>query len=388
MKNQSKCQTILFIVLMLVISANTLAQKKVDIKDGSFISLQSEILNEQRFASIYLPPGYMQSEMNYPVLYLLDGKAHQMHASSAVEFLSARGLIPQMIVVAVHNIDRNRDFSPIHDERIPTSGGAEKFIKFLKKELMVMVNEKYRTSDFTVLMGHSFGGTFATYSLLTMPGLFDGYIAISPYLHYMDNYLVKEAATKLKSEYDSHKYFFMTVGDEPPYFEPLGDFSELVKKKSDEAIDFKYVKMEAEDHGSIPYISLFSGLRFMFSDWQLPEKAFAIGLEAMDKHYQFVSEKYGFKVETPENLINLLGYNYLRAESVDKAIEVFTENVKRYPGSANVYDSLGEAYENKGQLDLAREYYQKAYELGKEQKHPSTEIFKKNFKRVSETVGK
>ncbi|MFC2129737.1 alpha/beta hydrolase-fold protein, partial [Bacteroidota bacterium] len=320
------------------------------------------------------------------VIYILDGKAHFQHATSAVNFLSSRGLIPQMIVIAVHNVDRNRDFSPIHDERIPTSGGAGKFIKFLKKELMPMVDEKYQTSGFTILMGHSFGGTFATYSLLTLPELFDGYIAISPYIHFMDSYLVEEAATKLKSEYDSQKFFYMTVGDEPPYFEPLGKFSSLLKEKSGESIVFKYVKMEDEDHGSIPYISLFSGLRFVFSDWQLPAEAITGGLKTVDQHYQFISEKYGNKVETPELVINQLGYYYLQIEDVDAAIKVFTENVQRYPKSSNVYDSLGEAYENNNQLDLARENYKKAVELGMEQKHPNTEVYKKNLRRVSETV--
>ena len=190
----------------------------------------------------------------------------------------------------------------------------------------------------------------------------------------------------MKSEYDSHKYFYMTVGDEPPYFESLGEFSELVEAKSGEAIDLKYVKMGAEDHGSIPYISLFSGLRFIFSEWQLPNDIFSKGLKEMDKHYQYISDKFGYKVETPEVFINQLGYNYLQSENIDAAIEVFSENVKRFPKSANVYDSLGEAYENSGQLDLARENYKKAVELGKVNKNPNTEVYKKNLDRVSETA--
>ena len=56
----------------------------------------------------------------------------------------------------------------------------------------------YRTSGFNVLMGHSFGGTFAVYSLLTKPEVFDAYITISPYLHYADNYLVKDSMVSLK----------------------------------------------------------------------------------------------------------------------------------------------------------------------------------------------
>lgn len=348
------------------------------------MKIESKVLGETRSVSISFPAMYKESSQKYPVLYLLDGKAHIEHAISAVNFLSSRGVVPQMIIVAVHNVDRSRDFSPVHDEKIPTSGGAEKFIKFLSDELIPKIEEKIRVSGLSILMGHSFGGTFATYSLLTQPELFDGYIAISPYIHYVDNHLVKEAKTKLKSEYDSQKFFYMTIGDEPAYFDALGEFSSLVKDKSGKAIDFKYVKMPDENHTTIPYLSLFSGLKFIFSDWQLTREVYEEGLDAIDEHYKKVSEKYMMKMKAPENVINQLGYNYLNKKEIDMAIEVFTENVKRYPKSSNVYDSLGEAYEKAGQSEKALKNYQKAVELGLMQNHPNTAVYEKNLKRMQE----
>jgi tetratricopeptide (TPR) repeat protein len=61
--------------------------------------------------------------------------------------------------------------------------------------------------------------------------------------------------------------------------------------------------------------------------------------------------------------INTLGYQYLFSEQVDKAIDLFEKNVKDYPESWNVYDSLGEGYATKGETKLAKEYYQKAYDM-------------------------
>jgi hypothetical protein len=61
--------------------------------------------------------------------------------------------------------------------------------------------------------------------------------------------------------------------------------------------------------------------------------------------------------------INTLGYQYLFANQIDKAIEVFKKNVEDYPESWNVYDSLGEGYAAKGETKLAAEYYQKAYDM-------------------------
>ena len=64
-----------------------------------------------------------------------------------------------------------------------------------------MIEKSYRTTDYKILMGHSFGGTFAAFSLLEYPEVFDAYIAVSPYLQYTDNYIVNEAIKKLKAEY-------------------------------------------------------------------------------------------------------------------------------------------------------------------------------------------
>lgn len=88
-------------------------------------------------------------------------------------------------------------------------------------------------------------------------------------------------------------------------------------------------------------------------------------------------------IEVPENTINLLGYNQLQAGETLEAIKVFQENVSRFPNSANVYDSLGEAYEKNNQLELARVNYSKAYKLGVEQGLATASIFKTNLNRVS-----
>ncbi len=61
--------------------------------------------------------------------------------------------------------------------------------------------------------------------------------------------------------------------------------------------------------------------------------------------------------------INALGYQYLFANKIDKAIETFKKNVEDYPESWNVYDSLGEGYATKGDKKLAKEYYTKAYKM-------------------------
>jgi len=384
--NTKKIIKLRFLVLLFVfmggLSFLTSAQEKLELLSGEIAKINSAALGEERVVSIALPDGYEQGTQKYPVIYLLDGRTHFRHATSAVDYLSQRGIIPQMIVVAVHNIDRNRDFSPVPDKNRPNTGGAEKFLNFLDQELTTFMKKNYRVSNFAILMGHSFGGTFASYALVTKPELFDAYIAVSPYLQYADNHMVKESQAKLKAKYNKPKFLYMSIGNEPDYFKPLEDFSNAIKTKSAEAIQFKYDKYMEDNHGTTPYLSVFNGLKFIFSDWQLPIITFAKGLDAIDEHYQEISLKYGFEIQTPENQINALGYNYLQNKDFDNAIKVFKENVKRYPKSANVYDSLGEAFEKNNQLKLAKQNYETAYKLGKENGDLNTAIYKANFERV------
>lgn len=335
--------------------------------------------------SITLPAGYETGKQKYPVLYLLDGRSHEQHADAASEFLSRYGVIPQMIVVAIYNIDRTRDFSPVHDATMPTSGGASKFLGFVADELVPHIAANYRTSGFSVIMGHSFGGVFITYALLERPELFDGYISVSPFLQYADQYMVKEAATKLKPSYDSAKRMYLSVGDEPDYFVPLEAFHSLVKEKSSQSIAIEYVKLGAEDHASAPYLSLFNGLRYVFSSWQMPQEAFNQGLAAIDAHHEKISRLYGTGSTAPENQLNRLGYTLLGNGDVEEAIAVFTENTNRFPASPNVYDSLGDALKANGQFELARQSYAKAYELAESQDHVNTAIYKANMESVSGT---
>jgi len=111
--------------------------------------------------------------------------------------------------------------------------------------------------------------------------------------------------------------------------------------------------------------------------------AVAGGLKGADEHYQKLSQKFGYTIPVPENVINLIGYQLLFAGKADEAIATFKVNVERYPASANVYDSLAEGYERGGHIDLAAPLYDKAQILGQQNHDPNTAIYKANFERAN-----
>jgi CubicO group peptidase (beta-lactamase class C family) len=68
-----------------------------------------------------------------------------------------------------------------------------------------------------------------------------------------------------------------------------------------------------------------------------------------------------FAVLEPE--LNRLGYHLLARDATSTAIDVFRLNVLTFPRSANVYDSLAEAYLVRGDTSLAIDNYRKSLEL-------------------------
>lgn len=388
-KNRLSIQKLILICISisLISGLSSFAQTE-QICIGEMVNLHSKILDEDRILLVSLPDNYELSNRSYPVLYLLDGNTHFKHANAAADFLSDYGFAPELIVVAITNIDRNRDFTPIISDNNRTGGGALKFHNFITDEVFPYIEDNYRSADYRILMGHSLGGVFIGYSLLEHPAVFDSYIAVSPYLQYANNYIVNESQSKLRKEYDKPISLYMTIGNEPDYFQSLDKFSDLIQNKSGKSIDFLYVEMKDDNHSTTPYLSLFNGLRFTFSDWGLPQSLYDSGLAAMDNHFAKLSKKYNYEITVSENTINAMGYNFLTNNEIDKAISIFTENTKRFPNSANVYDSLGEAYENNQQLEQALINYQKACDLGKEQNLGTLSIFTENLKRVKDQLNK
>jgi hypothetical protein len=76
---------------------------------------------------------------------------------------------------------RSRDFTPTRTS--PNTGGADRYLTFLKDELVPVINKKYRTSaERSALVGGSLGGLFVIHTLLSAPTLFQSYVALDPSL--------------------------------------------------------------------------------------------------------------------------------------------------------------------------------------------------------------
>jgi predicted alpha/beta superfamily hydrolase len=377
-----KLISILIIIFIFTTSAS-FAQNNDEIVIGKIVKLESKILNEERQIFIHLPDGYDQTNARYPVFYVLDGETHFIHASGTVSFLSVNGVTPQIIIVGIPNTFRNRDFSPTKTDALPGSGGADNFIKFLQEELIPYIDKNYRTESHRILFGHSATGNFSIYTLLSNPDLFNGYIAASPYLMYDNNFVLELAKKDLPSYYSGSKYLYITLGNEPDYFNTIDELTTLLKTKSPAGLEWDYTYMENDNHGSVPLKTIYNGLERIYKGWGLPQGLAKSGdLQSVKDHYNNLSEKYGYEIVIPEAVLNGFGYQVMFQNRIKEAIEIFGYNVELYPNSANVYDSLGEGLEADNQLEEARKNYETAYLKGKDINDPNLNIYKQHLDNV------
>ena len=87
---------------------------------------------------------------------------------------------------------------------------------------------------------------------------------------------------------------------------------------------------------------------------------FEKGIDAGIKRYKEIKKNSAKDYNMKESQLNTLGYNLLQGKRYKDAIEILKLNVAAFPKSANVYDSLGEAYMINGDKDLAILNYKKS----------------------------
>ncbi|MEO0468199.1 MAG: alpha/beta hydrolase-fold protein [Bacteroidota bacterium] len=253
-------------------SSDASAQKPEVFPLGDIQQLDSNILDEKRTLNIYLPQGYHpDSGKTYPVVYLLDGSAHEdfPHVAGLVQFLNLYDLMPPSIVVGIANMDRYRDFTfPSSDsldlKELPQSGHSDAFIQFIKQEVQPLIQQQYHTNGQKSLIGQSLGGLLAVEILLKEPKLFEDYLIVSPSLWWDQRSLLDKVPPFLKTHQDLEKRLFLSIGSEHPVMHEVFDaFAGELQNANLPGIQWTKVILPEETHGTILHNALYKGFLWM-----------------------------------------------------------------------------------------------------------------------------
>lgn len=362
--------------ILIVFSAS--GQEGDSIIIGSKHTIKSNILGEDREYQLFLPESYSKSSKTYPVMLLLDGDYHFHSATGIVDYLGKEGEIPEMIVVAIKNTERNRDFTPSHslinyigesDKRQKLSGGADKFLDFLENEVLEKIDSEYRTNKYRILVGHSMGGELSAYAFLSPGRSFKAHIAIDPSFWWDNQFIVKKIDSSLVKKISTKKIYISTADnyERSDYIAFARNSQELfyaLLKNSGmpyENCEFDY--FEQESHITVPILSLYHGLYSIFKGFVI-EGVYFKSAEEIAEHYQKLSDDLGVTFLPPENMVNSVAYyNIHGGEDRENALKLLDMNLTNYPDSAVTYEILGEVYKLNGERVKALKYYKKSYQL-------------------------
>lgn len=363
---------ILFLILIPLLSV---AQqfKSNPIENGIRIKFNSRIMGEERTIWIRVPASYNEassSTQTYPVIYVLDGKSAFFPVTGVVSFMSEEDhvnyQIPEMIVVGVDTENRFRDLTPIkstkqangEESKTPEqklmmsgSGGGEKFLNFMKEEVFTYIEKNYRTNPFRIYVGHSLGGLTATYTFLKHPDLFNATISIDPSLWWDGAKYVNEAPELLKKmPKDQIRKYYVSVIDSSSYGGSLQfhtnaifNIGKAMENVSSKKIQYKVDYIANTDHSSIPLLSWYNGLLFIFEGYHKSHFDYMKDPDLIESHFKEVEAKIGLKMNPSQDIFKIL-VHYLtspdRYPDPVKARKVLNMALKYYPASTYFQNKL------------------------------------------------
>lgn len=313
------------------------------------LTLQSEILGQERRVYVQTPSSYDETAHVYPLLLVLDGEWLFELARAHVRFYSehqAMGFeIPRMIVVGVENVDRDTDYVPTPDPAenpvFPTAGKADQFLKFLRDELFPLLDAQYRVAPGRVVVGWSFGGLCAAYAAIATPGLFDAHLCISPAVWWDDERILRQFE---KTTLDRPKRMVFTLGAEEVdgcVYDSTKKLLSQLERDPIEHLSVTHLEFEGAGHTLGVPLALGQGLRALFPGYRPLVTNEGFSLAELRTRYAELSDAWGFDVEPSASVVLLSAQYRQKAGQPEQALEILDWYLDRYKTHSLIHFQRG-----------------------------------------------
>ena len=221
-----------------------------------------------------------------PVLYMLDAEYAFGLSALIAEHLEARGRLRPVILVGIayqdktrYRANRTRDYTPVFvaeggygPDYQAQSGGGPAFLDVIANTIIPEVENRFPADPAARgLMGHSYGGLFATFAMLDRPDLFADFIIVSPSYWYQEGRFIPglAAAHDAPRPHETDAYFAVGSWEEQPengraMVSDLQRFVAGLEAREDPRLNTLLEVMESQSHASIFPLALSNGLRALY----------------------------------------------------------------------------------------------------------------------------
>jgi len=183
------------------------------------LSIQSTSNGAKYNIKVALPQNYSPETQKYATIYVLDGEENFDFVAEKCSRISSNISTSNVLVVGIgYGNDRAIDYTPSKGGggAVTGGGGAEKFMLFIKNELIPKIESEYaadKTRKNRTILGHSFGGLLATYAFTNHNDVFGNYIILSPSLWYDNEIMFKLEQENRNINKSNHQLVFMGMGE-------------------------------------------------------------------------------------------------------------------------------------------------------------------------------
>ena len=255
------------------------------VKDSFTHRIQSAHVDGMEYLiNVHLPPTYGMNEESYPVIYYTDAFFATEIVTGTKKILEVSGKIANTILVGIsHEGDlmrfvsvRSRDLIPTHvpqdkimvyPEATPESGGAGHFLAFIEHELFLLVEKEYRVDTSNRgLIGSSYGGLFAAWTLVNRPELFQRYLIASPALEWDDYLFFKQEEELWQKSQTLNAKVYISAGEKElePFLQSVIRFRERFIAHNYKGFEFTFHILRERDHEDQYMEALLNGLEYLY----------------------------------------------------------------------------------------------------------------------------
>ena len=328
-------------------------------------TIDSEALGEKQKVTVYLPDSYGDfPDYKYPTYYFLDGKYYKGLVKELMSSYYNNGLAPAMILVAIENENRVRDYTPSEHAVYKLGGGADAFLDYIDKELLPFVDKNYQTSDFKTLSGHSLGGLFSLHAMHSRPGLFTAHVALSPTIHWGNKITLAKLKSYLSSKEALNQFLYVNLGNEG--FQVIDDnaiamrdgFLELksfLEETKPKGLRFKTELLQTLPHTATQMTGLVNSTNELYRNWSVPQRVFPEGPKGFEKHFKLLSQDLFQEIKPRDDAVNFASFYMTDLKFPEKGMALLQYNVELYPDSAWVALNLAKGYKERGKQDEAKQ---------------------------------
>jgi enterochelin esterase-like enzyme len=350
-------------VLSLALPTEALPQSDGDpITLGSYRVLHSSVLGEDRVLQVHLPNGYTSGGGAYPVVYVFYSDWVEGYYAQLVNDLYHLTMdrMPPVILVGVPNTQRYRDLLPWPRERaLGEEGRADRFLRFVREELLPFVEAEYRTKPFRVFVGPQTAAVFGLYTLLEAPGTFQAFVLNDPcVVDGPQRALCRELPAFANTARARGTYFAVSHDAEGGRWNPqlLETLRAALEAGVTEGFRWR-IHVDASWPFFLSPVQAREALLDLFHDYPFPTPERAAGLADIRAHYDRISSRLGVPLEPPDLVLTLAANAQMERGDHPAALETFRHLVELYPLSLNGPWGLANLHRVMGDTATAIQYY-------------------------------